>query len=114
MLDTAGFDAQVTERWRIALEFESWVTRMRTPTERVTTIRSMWQSAPDEVRQYFGVKDDCSFELDAIMIEAKARGQSGGTRKETGKENGVVPEGHDAARHQPVLRSPAAIPLMVR
>jgi SAM-dependent methyltransferase len=73
MLDAAGFDAQVTERWRIPLEFESWVTRMRTPAERVTAIRSMWKSAPDDVRQYFGVKDDCSFELDAMMIEAKRR-----------------------------------------
>ncbi|WP_321792293.1 class I SAM-dependent methyltransferase [Caballeronia sp. J97] len=73
MLDDAGFDAQITERWRIALEFESWVTRMRTPAERVTAIRSMWKSAPDEVREYFGVKDDDSFELDAMMIEAKRR-----------------------------------------
>ncbi|MDR5853889.1 class I SAM-dependent methyltransferase [Caballeronia sp. LZ062] len=73
MLDAAGFDARVTERWRIPLEFESWVTRMRTPPERVTAIKSMWTSAPEEVRQYFGVKDDFSFELDALMIEAKRR-----------------------------------------
>ncbi|WP_250528779.1 class I SAM-dependent methyltransferase [Caballeronia sp. ATUFL_F1_KS4A] len=74
MLDAAGFDAQIAERWRIPLEFESWVTRMRTPAERVTAIRSMWASAPDEVRQYFNVKDDCSFELDAVMVEGKRRG----------------------------------------
>ncbi|SAK75426.1 type 11 methyltransferase [Caballeronia catudaia] len=73
MLDAAGFDARVTERWRIPLEFESWVARMRTPPERITAIRSMWTSAPDEVRQYFGVKEDGSFELDAMMIEAKRR-----------------------------------------
>ncbi|VXB65459.1 conserved hypothetical protein [Burkholderia sp. 8Y] len=73
MLDAAGFDARVTERWRLPLEFESWVTRMRTPAERVTAIQSMWKNAPEEVRQYFGVKEDCSFELDALMIEAKRR-----------------------------------------
>ncbi|SAL20374.1 type 11 methyltransferase [Caballeronia arvi] len=73
MLDAAGFDAHVTERWRIPLEFDTWVARMRTPPERVTAIRSMWTSAPDEVRQYFGVKEDGSFELDAMMIEAKRR-----------------------------------------
>jgi ubiquinone/menaquinone biosynthesis C-methylase UbiE len=73
MLDAAGFDAHIAQRWRIPLEFESWVTRMRTPPERVTAIRSMWKSAPDEVRQYFGVKEDGSFELDAMMIEAKRR-----------------------------------------
>jgi hypothetical protein len=71
MLGAAGFDARITERWRIPLEFESWVTRMRTPAERVTAIRSMWTHAPDEVRQYFSVTDDGSFELDAILIEAR-------------------------------------------
>ncbi|AET88465.1 MULTISPECIES: class I SAM-dependent methyltransferase [Caballeronia] len=73
MLDAAGFDARVTERWRIPLEFDSWVARMRTPPERVAAIRSMWKNAPDEVRQYFGVEEDGSFELDAMMIEAKRR-----------------------------------------
>ncbi len=69
MFDAAGFDVRIIERWRIPLEFESWVTRMRTSAERVAAIRSMWTSAPDEVRQYFGVQSDCSFELDALMIE---------------------------------------------
>jgi hypothetical protein len=39
----------------------------------VTAIRSMWNSAPDEVRAYFGVKEDFSFELDAMLIEARRR-----------------------------------------
>jgi ubiquinone/menaquinone biosynthesis C-methylase UbiE len=73
MFDAAGFDAQITERWRIPLGFEAWVTRMRTSAERVSAIRSMWERAPDEVRQYFAVQPDCSFELDAIMIDAKRR-----------------------------------------
>ncbi|WP_244814064.1 class I SAM-dependent methyltransferase [Caballeronia sp. Lep1P3] len=73
MLDAAGFDARVTERWRIPLEFDAWISRMRTPPERATAIQSMWKSAPDEVRQYFSVKEDGSFELDALMIEAKRR-----------------------------------------
>ncbi|WP_248321556.1 class I SAM-dependent methyltransferase [Caballeronia sp. Sq4a] len=71
MLGAAGFDARVTERWRIPLEFDAWVTRMRTPAERVTAIKSMWERAPDEVRQYFAVKEDGSFELDALMIEGR-------------------------------------------
>ena len=73
MLDAAGFDAKVSERWRIALDFDSWVARMRTPPERVTAIRSMWERAPDEVRQYFDVQSDLSFKLDALMIEATRR-----------------------------------------
>ncbi|CAB3755028.1 class I SAM-dependent methyltransferase [Paraburkholderia solisilvae] len=66
----AGFDAKVSERWRLPLEFDAWVTRMRTPPLRVSAIRSLWESAPDEVRQYFAVREDGSFELDVLMIEA--------------------------------------------
>ncbi|EIF32624.1 methylase involved in ubiquinone/menaquinone biosynthesis [Burkholderia sp. Ch1-1] len=66
----AGFKAAIHERWRIDIEFSSWVARMRTPEPRVVAIRSMWASAPDEVRQYFDVQEDGSFKLDALMIEA--------------------------------------------
>jgi len=74
MLDAAGFDAQVTGRWRLGIDFDSWVARMRTPPERVRAIRSIWDGAPDEVREYFGVQSDGSFKLDAIMIEGTRRG----------------------------------------
>jgi ubiquinone/menaquinone biosynthesis C-methylase UbiE len=69
--DRAGFSANVRERWRMPLEFEAWVTRMRTPQPRVAAIRSIWDNAPDEVKQYFAVQADGSFELDALMIEAR-------------------------------------------
>jgi ubiquinone/menaquinone biosynthesis C-methylase UbiE len=68
---TAGFSASIRERWRIDIEFSSWVARMRTPEPRVVAIRSMWANSPDEVRQYFDVQDDGSFKLDALMIEAQ-------------------------------------------
>ncbi|WP_322014413.1 class I SAM-dependent methyltransferase [Paraburkholderia sp. J12] len=73
MLDAAGFEAKVSERWRIGIDFDSWVARMRTPAGRVTAIRSIWERAPDEVRQYFDVQSDGSFKLDALMIEATRR-----------------------------------------
>ncbi|SIT40363.1 putative S-adenosyl-L-methionine-dependent methyltransferase [Paraburkholderia piptadeniae] len=64
-----GFSAVVRERWRLPIEFASWVARMRTPEARVAAIRSVWASAPDEVLEYFDVQDDGSFKLDALMIE---------------------------------------------
>ncbi|WP_322050807.1 class I SAM-dependent methyltransferase [Paraburkholderia bannensis] len=73
MFDRAGFDVKVSERWRIDIDFDTWVARMRTPPERVAAIRSMWTSAPDEVKQYFTVKADGSFKLDALMIEGVRR-----------------------------------------
>ncbi|HEY1997649.1 class I SAM-dependent methyltransferase [Paraburkholderia sp.] len=66
----AGFKATIRERWRLPIEFASWVARMRTPEPRVVAIRSLWTGAPDEVRQYFEVQEDGSFKLDALMIEA--------------------------------------------
>jgi ubiquinone/menaquinone biosynthesis C-methylase UbiE len=71
LFEGAGFRAEVRSRWRLPLEFDAWVARMRTPPERVIAIKSMWKNAPDEVRQYFAVQEDGSFELDALMIEAK-------------------------------------------
>lgn len=69
----AGF-AQVTvrERWRLPIEFAGWVARMRTPALNVEAISAIWAVAPDEVRAYFKVQADGSFELDALMIEAHA------------------------------------------
>ena len=67
----AGFKATIRERWRLPIEFASWVARMRTPEPRVVAIRSLWDGAPDEVRQYFDVQPDGSFKLDALMIEAR-------------------------------------------
>jgi ubiquinone/menaquinone biosynthesis C-methylase UbiE len=67
----AGFNASIRERWRIDLEFSSWVARMRTPEPRVVAIRSLWESAPDEVRQYFDVQADGSFKLDVLMVAAQ-------------------------------------------
>lgn len=71
LFEQAGFKAGIRSRWRLPLQFDTWVARMRTPPERVTAIRSLWKNAPDEVRQYFAVQDDGSFELDALMIEAE-------------------------------------------
>jgi ubiquinone/menaquinone biosynthesis C-methylase UbiE len=74
MLGAAGFDAAtVTQRWRIDIDFDSWVARMRTSAERVTAIRSLWERAPDEVREYFDVQSDGSFKLDVLMVEGLKR-----------------------------------------
>jgi ubiquinone/menaquinone biosynthesis C-methylase UbiE len=66
----ASFDARVERKWRLALEFSSWVSRIGTSAERIAAIRSLWSSAPSEVRNYFKLQDDLSFEVDAVMILA--------------------------------------------
>jgi ubiquinone/menaquinone biosynthesis C-methylase UbiE len=66
----ASFDARIEQRWRLALEFSSWVSRIGTSAEGIAAIRSLWSSAPTEVRDYFKLQDDLSFEVDAAMIVA--------------------------------------------
>lgn len=67
----AGFQAEIIRRWRIPIEFQSWIRRMNTPEHRAQAIRILWSEAPEEVRTYFAVREDYSFELDALMIQAQ-------------------------------------------
>lgn len=52
--------------------FACWTAHMRTPPARVEAVRSLWNSASEEVRHYFRLQEDFSFSLTAIMIEAIA------------------------------------------
>lgn len=70
MFEAAGFIASVEGQWPLALDFEAWITRMRTPATRAEAILSLWQVAPDEVRDHFNVQPDGSFTIQKIMIEA--------------------------------------------
>ncbi len=66
----ASFEARIEQKWRLALEFTSWVSRIGTSAEGIAAIRSLWSRSPSEVRDYFKLQDDLSFELDAAMILA--------------------------------------------
>jgi hypothetical protein len=49
--------------------------------QELARIHFLWKNAPDEVRQYFAVHDDGSFELDALMAEAVIKMILRGTRQ---------------------------------
>jgi ubiquinone/menaquinone biosynthesis C-methylase UbiE len=70
LFQSACFQAKVIRRWRVFVEFSSWVSRIGTPEDRVTALRSLWSGAPAEVRTYFNLQNDLSFEIDVIMIQA--------------------------------------------
>jgi SAM-dependent methyltransferase len=57
--------------WRLPIEFSAWITRIGTPADGVAAIRTLWSVAPAEVKEYFSVGEDLSFELDSIMIQAQ-------------------------------------------
>ena len=68
LLSQAGFKVVSDKGWKLPLQFDSWVARMRTPTERVVAIKSLWDSAPSEVCSYFQLEADYSFSIDSVMI----------------------------------------------
>uniref|UniRef100_A0A7V5CT56 Class I SAM-dependent methyltransferase n=1 Tax=Acidobacterium capsulatum TaxID=33075 RepID=A0A7V5CT56_9BACT len=68
----AGFSAQLTQQWRLPLEFASWVDRIGTPEPRIAAIRTLWAAAPAEVREHYALEPDGSFQLEVARIEAIA------------------------------------------
>lgn len=61
LLKAAGLDALQHQSWPSTLEFDSWVTRMRTPEQRVAMIRSLQREAPAEVQAALTIQADGSF-----------------------------------------------------
>ncbi|SFL61385.1 class I SAM-dependent methyltransferase [Methylorubrum salsuginis] len=71
MLTEAGFVPGAVQRWRVRMEFASWVARMGTPAASVVVIRALQEGAPEAVREHFGVEADGSFFVDVIMVESE-------------------------------------------
>jgi hypothetical protein len=70
MLAAAGQTAITLERWKIALEFGSWVRRIATPAARVDALHAVFAALPAEARDYFEVGADHSFSSDVSWIES--------------------------------------------
>ncbi|SCU96404.1 LAFA_0G06150g1_1 [Lachancea sp. 'fantastica'] len=71
LLASAGFVIESTGTHRVRMEFQTWITRTKTPTERVTAIRSLQKCAPSSVVQFFDIESDGSFKLDVTTFTVK-------------------------------------------
>ena len=71
-LARAGLTLKGVRTWRLHLEFESWIARMRTPAVFTAAIRALQAGAPKDVRDHFAIKDDGSFTIDTMMLETVA------------------------------------------
>ncbi len=69
-VSAAAFRVNELLTLRIRYDFQSWVTRMRTPEYHVTAIREVLKTVPQEVRTYFQVEADGSFSIDEVMLIA--------------------------------------------
>jgi len=67
-LEGAGFMVQEVIEERIAIDFASWIARMKTPAPLVAAIRYLQGIMPDEVRRHFAFAADGSFELEVASI----------------------------------------------
>ena len=65
-----ALSAEVALRWRLPIEFSSWITRIGTAAPRVSAIQELWSGAPAEVREHYSLAGDFSFELDVVMLRA--------------------------------------------
>jgi ubiquinone/menaquinone biosynthesis C-methylase UbiE len=74
MFAAAGFACEESDRWRMSIQFASWIARMRTPPACAVAIAHVWQHAPAEVREHYRVQPDGSFELDILRVVATRRG----------------------------------------
>jgi SAM-dependent methyltransferase len=69
-LKAAGFRPGEIAARRLRLEFDSWVTRMRTTDLHVQAIRSLQSQMPHEVADYLSIEADGSFTIDCLMVDA--------------------------------------------
>jgi len=73
LIAQTGLQLEFVNSWKLPLEFSSWIARMRTPADHVAAIQALWRAAPAEVRDYFRVQEDYSFEIDTVLFEAIKR-----------------------------------------
>ena len=71
MLQEVGFTCEVYFVWKLELNFEAWVTRMSTPEQNVRMIQTLFDGAPQEVREAFNVQDDYSFHIPGALLVAQ-------------------------------------------
>jgi ubiquinone/menaquinone biosynthesis C-methylase UbiE len=71
MLSAERFAAPTIDRWKLSIDFPSWIARIRTPPVRVAALHTVFEVLPTEARDYFSVDPCNSFAIDAGWFESK-------------------------------------------
>lgn len=69
MAQQSGMSVQKLLTDRLALEYNSWVERMKTPELLRSAIRYLQNTSSHEVKQHFALCEDGSFTADTIMLQ---------------------------------------------
>jgi SAM-dependent methyltransferase len=70
-LAQAGLVCESATRFRIRLDFASWVERMATPAVQVDAIRALQRTVSESVANYFDTAPDGSFSMDVALFVAR-------------------------------------------
>ena len=76
-LAEAGLTCETTRRFRVRLDFATWVERMATPAVQVEAIRALQKAVSSDVTAYFETAPDGSFSIDVALFEASKPRLSG-------------------------------------
>jgi ubiquinone/menaquinone biosynthesis C-methylase UbiE len=71
MLTDANLPVSQIERWKIQMEFDSWTARIGTPPSRIESLRTVFDSLPNEARHYFALTPQVSFAIDSCWLESR-------------------------------------------
>jgi len=70
MFEQAGFQVQPVYQWRVPLNFEQWLHRMATPPLNTTMLKTLYDGASQEIRDWFDIRDGYDFTIDGALFEA--------------------------------------------
>ena len=60
-------------QFRVPLDFQAWVTRMRTPEVQVEAIRALQAVMARPVTHHFAIQNDGSYTIDVALMQATWR-----------------------------------------
>ena len=70
MLATANFAPAKILAWKLPMEFTAWVARIGTSAARVAALHVVLDELPQEARDFFALRPDRSFAIDAGWFES--------------------------------------------
>jgi SAM-dependent methyltransferase len=73
MMRNAGFTSEVLYTWQLPLDFDSWVIRMATPAPSVTMIKTLFDGAPNEVREAMDVQPNYRFQIPSALFRGRRK-----------------------------------------
>jgi ubiquinone/menaquinone biosynthesis C-methylase UbiE len=73
LFESADYCEPTVHRWKLPMEFNSWVARIGTSRSRIDALQVVFDELPSEAREYFAVSREHSFAIDAGWLEVRRR-----------------------------------------